>query len=403
MTPTSVPPVDLVVIIDSSTSMQPNAVSLSQAVSAAIESAKSRCPSDLKVTYLGIEGTFRDTLFDTTIREHLEAVGVAESQMRGRKLDTVERAGAQEDGARAIEDVSRHHDWRPDAKRAIFLLGDEALEGGDAFDAEDVSAADQAIDVATDARVRVHTYLAKSGADEQSRQANEHEYARVATATDGRFFTSDDIKTGFQAVLEQVICASKLEITVPVVPTPVIPDELPPIFPEEDRVVPRPDDVSGQWMIIHQVTGDYIVTDAETISADQAIQTWYNIPLKTTPASQGYLWHLEKHDEDEYRIRTERPTTEGNTLYLEAAASTGTVNDAYPRIKKRADNDLQIWKLQPVSGDVDTYAILPKSFKGTALACLYGYDHGNTYIVATPTYGRPTFQHYWRLSKPPAQ
>ena len=63
MTPASVPPIDLVVIIDSSVSMRPDAISLSQAVSAAIESAKSRCPSDLKVTYLGIEGKFRDTLF----------------------------------------------------------------------------------------------------------------------------------------------------------------------------------------------------------------------------------------------------------------------------------------------------------------------------------------------------
>jgi hypothetical protein len=399
MTGASVPPVDLVVIIDSSASMRPDAVSLSQAVSAAIESARSRCPSDLKVTYLGIEGKFGDTLFDTTIREHLGALGVVESEMRGRKRGTVASGGAQEDGARAIEDVARHHDWRLDAKRAIFLLGDEALEGGDTFDSEDVSAANTAIDVAQEAGVRVHTYLAKSGADEQLRQANEKEYSRVATATDGRFFTSDDsIKTGFEAVLEQVICASKPEVTVPVVS-----DELPSIFPEEDRIVPRPDDVSGQWMIIHQVSGDYVVTDAETISVSQAIQTWYNIPVKTNAAYQGYLWHLERQHEDEYRIRTERPDATGSALYLEAAADTGKINDAYPRIKTRAESDLQVWKLVPVSGDVDTYAIAPKSFPGTALGSIFGVDGGNTYIVATRTWGRPTFQHYWRLSKAPVE
>ncbi|HZH12802.1 MAG TPA: choice-of-anchor K domain-containing protein [Archangium sp.] len=210
---TEIPLVDLVVVMDSSTSMRPHATGLSNAVSAAIQAAKSSCPSDLKVTYLGIEGKFADSLFRTTIREHLTKLGVAESAMRGRKRGTVASGGAQEDGARAIEDVVNHNDWRPGARRAVFLLGDEALEGGDGFDAEDIAAANKAIEVAKAGEVRVHTYFAKSGSDAKTQKANEAEFARVAAQTGGVSFTSTDtLEGGFQAMLESVICASK-EVT----------------------------------------------------------------------------------------------------------------------------------------------------------------------------------------------
>ena len=216
-TENTIPEVDLVVVMDSSVSMRPDAITLSGSISAAIESAQSKCPSDLKVTYLGIEGRFSKSLFDTTIRQHLIALGVDESVMRGRKRGTVESGGAQEDGARAIEDVSLHHDWRPDAKRAIFFLGDEGLEGGDTVDENDIEAATQAIDVATTAGVRVHTYLADSKAKPAIRALNESEYERVASGTGGRFFTAQNAGgtlNGFQGMLETVICASKVDVGV---------------------------------------------------------------------------------------------------------------------------------------------------------------------------------------------
>ncbi|MEM9460870.1 MAG: hypothetical protein AAGF11_42295 [Myxococcota bacterium] len=204
-----IPAVDLVVVIDSSVSMRPDAVSLSESVSAAIESAKDKCPSDLEVTYLGIEGRFRDTLFDTTVRQHLTALGVEESAMRGRERGSVESGGAQEDGGRAIEDISLHHNWRADALRAMLFLGDEGLEGGDPPGDEDIAAATRAIEVATQAGVRVHTYLAESKAKAAFRELNESEYARVASQTGGQAFTHKDALDGFQAMLEKVICASK--------------------------------------------------------------------------------------------------------------------------------------------------------------------------------------------------
>lgn len=205
---TKQPVVDLVVVIDSSVSMRPEAITLSNAISAAIESAKSSCPSDLKVTYLGLEGRFSDSLFDTTIRQHLTALGVAESDMRGRKRGSVEAGGAQEDGGRAIEDVSLLHNWRADAERSIFYLSDEGLEGGDTVNKDDIEAATKAIDVATTENVRVHTYLADSKAKPEIRQSNETEFERVASSTGGQFFNAQDLTEGFQDMLQQVICAS---------------------------------------------------------------------------------------------------------------------------------------------------------------------------------------------------
>ncbi|MDX6683047.1 MAG: hypothetical protein QOG94_3086 [Solirubrobacteraceae bacterium] len=203
-----VPLVDLVVVIDSSTSMKPDATSLSNAVSAAIESAKTKCPSDLKVSYLGIEGKFSDSLFRTTIREHLTKLGVKEGDMRGRKRGSVASGGAQEDVGRAIEDVVNHNDWRPGTKKAVFMLGDEAFEGGDPFDQADIDEANTAIAAANAADARVHTYFAKG--DPKFAASNKAEFARVAAETGGQSYTHEDtLDGGFQAMLESVICASK--------------------------------------------------------------------------------------------------------------------------------------------------------------------------------------------------
>jgi hypothetical protein len=206
-----VPMVDLVVVIDSSVSMKDEAAALDTAVAAAVETAKTKCPSDLRVTYLGIEGTFKTTRFDTTIKNYLTGTAKTdEATLRGRKKGTVEGGGAQEDGARAIEDVTLHFDWRPDAKRAIFFLGDEAFEGGGKdINQEDIDAANRSVAAAKQGDVRVHTYLGTSAMKDKQRKAMEAEYARVATETGGQAFTSDDALNGFQALLEKVICGSK--------------------------------------------------------------------------------------------------------------------------------------------------------------------------------------------------
>ncbi|MDH3603972.1 MAG: hypothetical protein OEU26_30565 [Candidatus Tectomicrobia bacterium] len=54
------PAVDLVIVIDTSASMEDEAVGLSQAAEAAIEAARASCPSDLHVEWFGCEGTWRN-------------------------------------------------------------------------------------------------------------------------------------------------------------------------------------------------------------------------------------------------------------------------------------------------------------------------------------------------------
>jgi hypothetical protein len=222
---TVIPQVDLVVVIDASGSMNDEATALSNAVGAAIEAAKTSCPSDLRVTYLGIEGIFQGTRFDRTVRNYLTTTAkVADSALRGRKTGTLADGGAKEDGARAIEDVSLHFNWRSGAYRALFFLGDESLEGGNENakqDQADIEAATRAIGVAKKAGVQVHTYLGTSTVKASVKKEIQSEYARVAKETSGQAFTSQDAISGFTSLLQKVICGSKtLKPTPKPEPTP---------------------------------------------------------------------------------------------------------------------------------------------------------------------------------------
>ena len=202
-------PVDLVIVIDTSPSMKDEAQALSQAAESAIAKAKTSCPSDLRVAWFGIEGVWKGTKFNQTIRDYLTTkLKVSETQLRGRRKGELKSAGAQEDAARAMEDVSNYFDWRKDAKRAIFYLGDEALEGGGSkTEKADIEAANLAIEKAKAAKVAVHTYFGTSKSKHQD--SVKEEYARVSGETGGQYFTDKDAIDGFSGVLEKVICGSR--------------------------------------------------------------------------------------------------------------------------------------------------------------------------------------------------
>ncbi|WP_169221688.1 hypothetical protein [Brasilonema sp. UFV-L1] len=213
----SIPSVDLVIVIDTSPSMKDEAQALSNAAAGAIAKAKSSCPSDLRVVWLGIEGTWKGTNFDQTLRAYLTQKKVPESKLRSRKKGQVADAGAQEDAARAIEDISDYFDWREGASRAIFYLGDEALEGGgDKTEQEDIKAANLAIQKAQAVGVTVHTYFGTSKSKNQ--ESIKTEYKRLATSTGGQSFTNKDAISGFSGVLEKVICGSRTAKTIKLKP-----------------------------------------------------------------------------------------------------------------------------------------------------------------------------------------
>lgn len=201
--------VDLVIIIDTSPSMKDQAVALSEATQSAIEAVKTSCPSDLNVSWFGIEGIWEKTHFTRTVRDYLtKECKVPESKLRGRKKGTVASSGAQEDGARAIEDVCEYFNWRSGAIRAIFYLGDEALDGGgEEVNQGDIAATNLAIQKAKDKAVIVHTYFGTSAS--KNKQAIQNEYTRLAQETRGQAFTQQDVVSkGFATVLKQVICVT---------------------------------------------------------------------------------------------------------------------------------------------------------------------------------------------------
>ena len=204
----NIPNVDLVIVIDTSPSMKDEAQALNKAAQAAINTAKSSCPSNLKVTWLGIEGTWKETQFNRTVRNYLtNECKVSESSFRGRKRGELKSAGAQEDGARAIADLIDYFNWRESASKAILYLGDEALDGGGSkTERADIESANIAIAKAQTAGVKLYTYFGTSKS--KHRQGIASEYARLATDTGGQAFTDKDAIKGFSSILEKVICGS---------------------------------------------------------------------------------------------------------------------------------------------------------------------------------------------------
>jgi len=151
--------VDLVVLIDTSDSMKDEAEALSKGMVTAIEDAKKACPSDLRVQFLGIEGTFASTEFTKTARDYLTGIGVDAAALTARAKAGGKDSSAQEQIAQTVADVSRHFDWRTDAERALFVLGDESLDGGGlTIGAKAVKLADRAIAAAVENEVKVHAY-----------------------------------------------------------------------------------------------------------------------------------------------------------------------------------------------------------------------------------------------------
>ncbi|MFC6100009.1 hypothetical protein [Olivibacter domesticus] len=208
--------VDLVIAIDTSNSMKDEAQAISAAIEAAVSEAKKACPSDLRVTYLGIEGTFPGTKFVETVRGHLTKAGADPKAFKSRLRKSLPGSGAQEDGARVVEDLSEHNKWREGAERAIFLLQDESLDGGDMIVTPSaIEANDKAIEAALKNEVKVHTYLGTPDASLQypSKEAEEDmikEFKRLALRTGGDHNIYVNGLPDFKKVLKDTICASKI-------------------------------------------------------------------------------------------------------------------------------------------------------------------------------------------------
>lgn len=212
-------PTDLVVVIDTSGSMQGHAAKLSAAADQAISAAKARCNADVEVKWFGIEGTWLhkdpDTKFRQSYRQYLNAngidgtrKGVADDKLAKLRGDDPEHGdfdqGDKEDGAAAVIDLVKYFDWRPEALRTIFFLGDEGLAQGDPNDTTDDVMRDRAIAQANARGVVVHTYCARPNTDVAA------DFKKLAEDTQGEFFGGDanDLARDLEAVFETVVCKS---------------------------------------------------------------------------------------------------------------------------------------------------------------------------------------------------
>lgn len=190
------PKVDLVIIIDTSGSMRPRMVTLSNAASTAVAAAAETCGPDLEIAWFGLQGVDPNTQFKQTLRDYLIGRGVPTGYIKHQ---------TSEDGADAVSDVAMFYPWREGACRAILYLSDEALERGDPQNAQDILANDQAIAVAQSHQVTVFTYFARPANDATS-QAMLDEYKRLSLSTNGQTYVHPQDQAGFARLLEEVIC-----------------------------------------------------------------------------------------------------------------------------------------------------------------------------------------------------
>lgn len=116
--------VDLIVLIDQSSSLIEPATTFTNAVERAIDSAQITCPADLVVHYLGVDGIWPGTLFDESHKQFIYNAngGTIALASDGSTGDSKEL------GANAIEDLSNFAPWRLGACRAILYISDEELD-----------------------------------------------------------------------------------------------------------------------------------------------------------------------------------------------------------------------------------------------------------------------------------
>lgn len=220
---------DLVVIIDTSGSMSDESADLSREIDAAIEKATARCPSQLRATFLGIQGTWTGTKFDQSVSEYLIDKGAPEGNLQARKpfteADGRDHAGNKEDLCRAVIDTCKYFDWRPGARRAIFVLGDEGMEGGGGtLTNAAIAKNSEAISVAQLHGIKVYTYQGTPDDRPENldrfpsiaeRDKVTKEYQRLAEQTGGRSYIYTTGIANFMLVLQEILCDS---LTPPVIP-----------------------------------------------------------------------------------------------------------------------------------------------------------------------------------------
>jgi hypothetical protein len=143
--------VDLVILLDSSGSMNSAATAVSNAAADALAAAAKECPSDLRTLWLVVDSTksgadpagylgdigptLVGTPFTQSHQQYLVGIGSTGPFKQDEPQPPGDPTYPGEEGADAIADLCNFFDWRHNACKAIFYISDTKLDGYSAFDA----------------------------------------------------------------------------------------------------------------------------------------------------------------------------------------------------------------------------------------------------------------------------
>lgn len=212
--------VDLVILIDSSGSMDEASVAVAAAAKDALSAAAKECPSDLRVVWLTVDGKkpganpagdlgditsdLAGTNFTQTHQQYLESIGSAGPFKQDEPQPAGDSTYPGEEGADAIADVCNFFDWRVGACKAIFYISDTKLDGYSAFY---VAAATNATTAAISNGVVLFAHKTDNRFDPSSNSAViKASYDNLTNPTGGSTYHGSVDKDQYVKLLKNAIC-----------------------------------------------------------------------------------------------------------------------------------------------------------------------------------------------------
>jgi hypothetical protein len=212
--------VDLVILMDSSSSMTGAAKAVSDAAPKALEAAKADCPSDLRVVWLVVDSsktgadaagslgditsTLVGTPFTQSHQQYLASLGSTGPFKQDEPQPPGDTTYPGEEGADSIADLCNFFDWRPSACKAIFYISDTALDGLN-HDAVDVAASTNAMTAAIANGVVIFAHKIDPGGWPTGPAVNQS-YQNMCDPTGGNAYIGPVATDQYKLLIKDAIC-----------------------------------------------------------------------------------------------------------------------------------------------------------------------------------------------------
>ncbi len=207
--------VDLVILIDSSSSMNASASAINDAAAEGLEAAKAECGTDARVKWFWVDKAKPGSSpqhnlnitsssapmgnFAQSHQQYLEGIGATGPFYHDQAAGSTSWHGEQ--GADAVADISEFYDWRDRACRSILYISDTILEGVGSNAADADVAVAQAVSVANSNSVTVFAHYLGSSAQ------NVEDYVNLTEGTGGSAVTGQAPSVDlYRELLVKAIC-----------------------------------------------------------------------------------------------------------------------------------------------------------------------------------------------------